>query len=91
MSSELKKEDLLKLLKEGVENFNRWVACMTNVIELSECLDSNKKTMKDLDLTLANLSGLKTLKDGDNVKFNINKVEKGLQAFDVKVIEKDNE
>lgn len=35
--------------------------------------------------------GFKTLKDGDNVKFNINKVEKGLQAFDVKVIEKDND
>ena len=35
--------------------------------------------------------GFKTLKDGDNVKFNINKAEKGLQAFDVKVIEKDND
>lgn len=30
--------------------------------------------------------GFKTLKDGDNVKFNIIKVEKGLQAFDVRVV-----
>ena len=35
--------------------------------------------------------GFKTLKDGDNVEFDINKVEKGLQAFNVKVIEKDND
>ena len=35
--------------------------------------------------------GFKTLKDGDNVNFNINKVEKGLQAFNVKVIEKNND
>lgn len=35
--------------------------------------------------------GFKTLNDGDNVEFNINKVEKGLQAFDVKVIKKNND
>lgn len=35
--------------------------------------------------------GFKTLKDGDNVNFNINKVEKGLQAFNVKVIGKNND
>lgn len=35
--------------------------------------------------------GFKTLKDGDNVEFDINKVEKGLQAFNVKAIEKTND
>ena len=55
MNCELKKEDLLKLLKESTENFNKWVASMTNIIESIEYLDSSKKTIKDLDLTLANL------------------------------------
>ena len=55
MNSELKKEDLLKLLKESTENFNKWVTSMTSIIESIEYLDSSKKTMEDLDLTLANL------------------------------------
>lgn len=55
MNGELKKEDLLKLLKESTENFNKWVASMTNIIESIEHLESSKKTMEDLDLTLANL------------------------------------
>ena len=55
MNSELKKEDLLKLLKESTENFNKWVTSMTSTIESIEYLDSSKKTMEDLDLTLANL------------------------------------
>lgn len=55
MNSELKKEDLFKLLKESTENFNKWVTLMTSIIEAIEDLESNKKTMEDLDLTLANL------------------------------------
>lgn len=55
MNSELKKEDLFKLLKESTENFNKWVTSMTSIIEAIEDLESNKKTMEDLDLTLANL------------------------------------
>lgn len=35
--------------------------------------------------------GFKTLENGNDVEFNINKVEKGLQAFNVKVIEKNND
>ena len=52
MSNELKNEDLIKTLREGVESFTKWAMIMENIITSNRL---NLKTIDDLDLSLANL------------------------------------